>query len=83
MDEWFVRPWQRIRGISIKNMYARELSYCTPPLQNYIRVYTIQYIKRVLYSKKVGDLIVEYLCEFEAESKKALARESRTPGVIV
>jgi hypothetical protein len=29
LDERFDRPWQPLKGISIKNMYGRELSYPT------------------------------------------------------
>jgi hypothetical protein len=28
-DETFVRAWQPLKGISIKNIYVRELSYPT------------------------------------------------------
>jgi hypothetical protein len=27
IDEWFERPWQPLKGISIKNIYVPELSY--------------------------------------------------------
>jgi hypothetical protein len=29
IDERFERPWQRLKGISIKNRYVPELSYTT------------------------------------------------------
>jgi hypothetical protein len=29
IDERFMHPWQPLKGISIKNMYVRELSYPT------------------------------------------------------
>jgi hypothetical protein len=29
IDEWFERPWQPLKGISIINVYVRELSYAT------------------------------------------------------
>jgi hypothetical protein len=30
IDERFERPWQPLKGISIKNIYVPELSYPTP-----------------------------------------------------
>jgi hypothetical protein len=30
IDERFERPWQPLKGISIKNVYVPELSYPTP-----------------------------------------------------
>jgi hypothetical protein len=55
IDERFQRPWQPLKGISIKNIYIPELSYPT--------------------TNKIG--------EFEAEFKKALARESGAQRVFI
>jgi hypothetical protein len=65
IDERFERPWQPLKGISIKNIYVPELSY-TPPLLHA----TFAFENR------------SYLGEFEAEFKKAIARESGAQGVL-
>jgi hypothetical protein len=81
INERFVRPWQALKGISIKNIYIRQLSY--PTLQKYI------YLKG-LSNKKFSCMLCHWHRKhesrrlkirissriYEAEFKKTLTRES-------
>jgi hypothetical protein len=86
IDERFERPWQPLKGIPIKNIYVPELSYPTP--KKYIDL-------KGLHNKQFSCIVVldtactifafenrSYLGKFEAELKKALARESGAQVVV-
>jgi hypothetical protein len=86
IDERFERPWQPLKGISIKNIYVSELSYPTTKKIYTFKWATLQKIfvqavsltphARFLRSK------IDHIFEFAAEFKKALARESGAKGVL-
>jgi hypothetical protein len=79
IDERFVRPWQPLKGISIKNVYVCELSYTLPP-QKYINLKGLP--DKDFRACGVIDTACtifasenrSYLGEFKAEFKKAVAR---------
>jgi hypothetical protein len=66
-DERFERPWQPLKGIYIKNYLTKNFRACGV----IDTAYTIFSFENR-----------SYLGEFEAEFKKALARESRAQEVL-
>jgi hypothetical protein len=74
-DEQFERPWQPLKGISIKNTYVPELSYPTTKkyinLKGYLRACSVIDTTCTIFAFENRS----YLGEFEEEFKKALARE--------
>jgi hypothetical protein len=87
IEERFEWPWQPLKGISIKNIYVPDLSY--PTTKKYINLKGLP--KKNFRACGVIDTACtiyefenrSYLGEFEAEFKKALARESGAQGDIV
>jgi hypothetical protein len=86
INERFEQPWQPLKGISIKNKYVPELSYPTGT-----KTYTFRgYLTKNFRARSVIDTACttfsfenrSYLGEFEAEFKRALARESGAQGVL-
>jgi hypothetical protein len=82
IDERFEWPWQPLKGISIKNIYVPELSYPTPKIiyinSKNIRACGVIDTACTIFAFENRS----YLGEFEAEFKKALARESGAQGLV-
>jgi hypothetical protein len=82
IDERFERPWQPLKGISINNIYVPELSY--PTTKKYINLKGLP--NKIFVNDTACTIFAfenrSYLGEFEAEFKKALARESGAQGVL-
>jgi hypothetical protein len=87
IGERFERPWQPLKGISIKNINVPELSY--PTTKKYINLKGLP--NKNFRACGVIDTTCtifafenrSYLGEFEAEFKKAVARESGAQGVLL
>jgi hypothetical protein len=84
IDERFERPWQPLKGISIKNIYVPELSYPTTKKYINLRGYLTKKFRACGVIDTACTIFAfenrSYLGEFEAELKKALARESGAQG---
>jgi hypothetical protein len=74
-DKRFEWPWQPLKGISIKNIYVPELSY--PTTTKSINLKGLDTACTIFAFENRS-----YLGEFEAELKKAIARESGAQGVL-
>jgi hypothetical protein len=87
IDERFERPWQPLQGRSIKTYII--LNWPTPPLKKYINLKGLPNktcsCMRCHWHRMHDFFSFEnrsYLGEFEAEFKKALARESGAQEVL-
>jgi hypothetical protein len=87
INKRFERPWQPLKGISIKNVYVRELP--SPTTKKNILILS-GYLTKNFRACDVIDTACtifafenrSYLGEFEAESKKVLARELGAQEVL-
>jgi hypothetical protein len=85
--ERFVRPWDPLKGISINNVYVRDLSYPIttkkyinlkgPPKKNFRACGVIDSACTIFASENRS-----YLGEFEAKFQKALASKSGAQWVL-
>jgi hypothetical protein len=81
------RPWQPLKGISIKNIYVPELSY--PTTKKYINLKGLYLTKNVRACGVIDTACTIFAFEyrsypgkFKAEFKKTLARESGAQGAL-
>jgi hypothetical protein len=56
-DERFERPWQHLKGISIKNIYVPELSYPTTKKYIYIVVHAVSLTPNARFLRSKNDHI--------------------------